>query len=168
MDPAKTFRPVSKLVVDLVLEDQRLFPTNRDLADERSMDQSADDLLLRKFLPRRLDSPHRRRDRKQSQSAARRLRPGAAIQPPRRGRSKFPFSLRQFCGKNTLGLLLTKCFQSLTKFFVTSRQNRDGKKGCVFGAGIADRQSSNRNPAGHLRGRQQRIKTLQLRLNWNA
>src|SRR6266436_9337667 len=110
MGLAKTFRPVSKSVVDLALEGRQLFPANRDLADERSKDRSGDDPWLRRFSPPRSDLTHPPRGRKRFRSAARQGRLGAAIQPPRRGRSKFPFSPRQFCGKNALGLFLAKCF----------------------------------------------------------
>src|ERR1700724_1291237 len=153
MVPAKTFRPVSRPVVDLAPEGQRSFPGNRELADGQSTDRSADDPWLRRFLRPRSDSTHPLRGRKRFRSATPQPRLGAAIQPPRCGRSKFPFSLRKFRGKNALGLLLAKCFQSLPKFFVGGSKNRNGEKRCVFGAGISNRQSSNRNPARHLRSR---------------
>src|ERR1700724_3019417 len=127
-----------------------------------------DALSLRKPWRLQLDSARWQQVRKPSRWVARRFRLGAAIQPPRCGRLKFLFSLRQFDGENAVGLLLAVRFQFLTQIFIAGSDDRRRKERGIFRSRIADGKSADGNSARHLRGGQKRIEALKLGLHWNA
>ena len=62
-------------------------------------------------------------------------------------------SLRQFGGKNAVGLLLAVRFQFLAQLLIAGSDDRRGKERGILCTGVADSERADWNSSRHLGGR---------------